>query len=347
MKKNKTEFAVLPAFHGDCILIKTFDVNHDEFTILIDGGTAQTFKYSLKEEIKRITRINLLVLTHIDSDHIAGMINLFKSSAIDDLTIDEIWMNHPEIVEVNTDDSISIGQGDSLKDLIHSKKPGTKILEVSTEENKIIRSGIEFMILSPTLQIKNELYRQWKEATVPKAESRKEDVSLQKEEYLIPLEELNKIPFSPDKKIENDIFNASSISFLLKSFDTSILLLADSRPEIISENLRMNGFTEAKPIDVDYVKISHHGSSNNTSQEQLSLIRSDNFIISTNGGTAKHRHPSRETIARIVFSTSRTDKILNIFFNYKVDELKQRIGDFINDDDFNRGNWKVISKNWF
>jgi len=101
--------------------------------MLIDGGTAQTFRYSLKAELKGITRINLLVLTHIDSDHIAGLISLFKSSTIDDLTIDEIWMNHPEIVEVNTDALISTGQWDSLKELIFSKKPGIKIREVSTK----------------------------------------------------------------------------------------------------------------------------------------------------------------------------------------------------------------------
>src|SRR5690606_17371506 len=170
MKRDKTEFALLPAFHGDCILIKTFDVDHNEFIILIDGGTAKTFKYTLKAELKNVTRINLLVLTHIDSDHIACLISLFTSSLIDYISIDEIWMNHPELVEVNYDELISSAQGDNLKQLILNKKPNVNLLEISTAEKLIVRSGIEFVILSPTPQINNELYRQWVESTIVRSE---------------------------------------------------------------------------------------------------------------------------------------------------------------------------------
>lgn len=347
MKRNSTEFAILPAFHGDCILIKTYDINNDEFIILIDGGTAQTFRYTLKAELKDINRINLLVLTHIDSDHIAGLISLFKSSLIDKITIDEIWMNHPEIVEINKDELISTKQGDSLKELILLKKPEVKLLEITTFDKSIIQGGIEFVILSPTPQIKEELYRQWQLSNLPKTNDDNVNICSQQDIYSNSLEDLSKISFSPDKSINNDIFNSSSISFILKCLDVSILLLADSRPEIITESLRLNCFSETKPLAVDYVKVSHHGSLNNTSQEQLDLIQSNNFMISTNGGTADHKHPSRETVARIVYNSQRKDEILTIYFNHKIDDLKKRIGDFISDTDFDKGNWSAISKNWF
>ncbi|QKJ64188.1 MBL fold metallo-hydrolase [Flavobacterium sp. M31R6] len=347
MKRNSTEFAILPAFHGDCILIKTYDINNDEFIILIDGGTAQTFRYTLKAELKDVNRIDLLILTHIDSDHIAGLISLFKSSLIDNIVIDEIWMNHPEIVEINNDELISTKQGDSLKELILLKNPDVKLIEITTLDKSIIKSGVEFIILSPTPQIKEELYRQWQLANLPKTNNDNVNISSQKEVYSNSLEDLSKIPFSPDKNINNDIFNSSSISFVLKCLDVSILLLADSRSEIITESLRLNCFNETKPLEVDYVKVSHHGSLNNTSQEQLGLIQSNNFIISTNGGTADHKHPSRETIARIVYNSQRKDEVLTIYFNYKIDDIKERIGDFINDTDFEEGNWNAINKNWF
>lgn len=347
MKRNSTEFAILPAFHGDCILIKTFDINNEEFNILIDGGTAQTFRYSLKTELKDINHIDLLILTHIDSDHIAGLISLFKSSLIDNIVINEIWMNHPEIVEINNDDLISTKQGDSLKDLILLKKPDVKLLEISTNDKSILKQGIEFFILSPTQQIKDELYRQWKLSSLPKTDNNNVNISSQKEVYSNSLVDLSKIAFSQDKTINSDIFNSSSIAFMLKCLDISILLLADSRPEIITESLRLNCFNETKPLEVDYVKVSHHGSLNNTSQELLSLIKCENFIISTNGGTADHKFPSRETIARIVYNSQRKDEELNIFFNYKIDHLKERIGDFIHDMDFSPKKWNAINKNWF
>ncbi|MBS0027210.1 ComEC/Rec2 family competence protein [Chitinophaga sp. 22321] len=347
MKRNKTEFAILPAFHGDCILIKTFDTDQNEFIILIDGGTSQTFRHSLKKELENISHIDLLILTHIDSDHIAGLVNLFKSSLIDNITIDEIWMNHPELVEVDDGELISTKQGNNLKNLILLKKPDVKLIEISTLTKLVVKSGIEFVILSPTPEINNELYRQWQVANLAEIKKDRVNISSIKDSYFKSLEDLSKIPFFPDKKINDDIFNSSSISFVLKCYDTSILLLADSRPEIISESLRSNGFNECAPLKVNYVKISHHGSLNNTSQELLGLLRSDNFIISTNGGTSFHKHPSRETIARIIFNSQRTDEVLNIYFNYKVEDIKRRIGDFIIEDDFNSGNWLVENKNWF
>lgn len=347
MKRNKTEFGILPAFHGDCILIKTYDIDHNEFIILVDGGTSQTFKYSLKSELKDVTHINVLVLTHVDSDHIAGLISLFKSSIIDGIAIDEIWMNHPEIVEVNNDELISSKQGDTLRDLIHAKTRGVKIREISTADRSIVISGIEFDILSPTVEIKDELYRQWQASALPQDRDENKNISSHQDIYSKSLEELSNVPFTSHKSFNNDIFNSSSIAFLLKCPDISILLLADARPEIITESLRLKNFSESRPLDVDYVKLSHHGSLNNTSQAQLAIIKSKNFIISTNGGTADHRHPSRETIARIVYSTARTDETINVFFNHKIEDLKKRIGNFIVDDDFNNGNWKAISKNWF
>lgn len=348
MKRSKTEFTLLPAFHGDCILIKTFDNNNDEFVILIDGGTAQTFKYSLKAELKGITRINLLILTHIDSDHIAGLITFLKSSLLNDVIIDEIWMNHPDLVQISTGDLISIRQGESLKNLISSKIPSVKLLGISTANHFVSKSGIEFTILSPTTDIVEELYDRWQASKLPDDKSKMStNISSTKNTYLESLEELSTLPYYPDKTISEDIFNASSISFLLTTKDMSILLLADSRPEIIVDSLNKVGFTKNNPLIVDYVKVSHHGSLNNTSQELLSLIRSSNYLISTNGGTADHKHPSRETIARIVHSATRTNEKLNIYFNHDLKHLKDRIGNFINESDLTKGNWGALYQNRF
>jgi len=347
MKRNKTEFVVLPAFHGDCILIKTYDNEHNEFIILIDGGTAQTFRYSLKDELKNISRINLLILTHIDSDHIAGLIAFFKNSLINEIQIDEIWMNNPDLVEINNGELISVKQGENLKNLILEKKPKTKLIQLSTLDNIINHSGIEFTILSPTIDIVNELYVQWTTLTVLEKEENKSNISSVQNSYLQSLEDLNKIPFSTDKSINEDIFNASSISFLLKCPDISILLLADSRPEIIIQSLKEIGINIVNPLFVDYVKVSHHGSLNNTSQELMDLIISNNYLISTNGGSANHHHPSRETISRIVYNSNRNEEKLNIFFNYDFNSLRERIGDFINENDLEHGNWNAINQNRF
>lgn len=351
MTRTITEINILPAYNGDSILIKTYEGNNNEIIILIDGGTPSTFEYSIKKQLKEISKIDLLVLTHIDNDHIGGLINLFKNSLIKEIDIEEIWYNQPdlEFYESKSEKAlISVTQAEDLKALIREKKKDAIIKEITTENRIINFKEIEFTILSPTPEIKDSLYEVWfKERTISNEIEHKSLISTTTTSYSKSFEELNKIDFNPEKSINNDVFNSSSISFILKCFDISILLLADSRAELISDNLKTLGFSETNPFKVDFVKISHHGSLNNTSQELLSLIKSNNYVISTNGGTSNHKQPSRETIARIVRKKSRNDEILNIYTNYSLESIKSRIGEFINADDFNVGNWKIEHKNTF
>lgn len=62
--------------------------------------------------------------------------------------------------------------------------------------------------------------------------------------YTVSLEELSKLPFKPDKTVEQDLVNASSISFIISCPDINILLLGDSRSEIIEQELKNLGITK-------------------------------------------------------------------------------------------------------
>jgi beta-lactamase superfamily II metal-dependent hydrolase len=351
MSRTQTEFTILPAYNGDSILIKTFDKNKEEFIILIDGGTPSTFDHSLKKKFNGISKINLLVLTHIDSDHIGGLIRFFKNSLIDEIEIDEIWINQPDSEFNQTTNEkalISVRQAENLKALIKKKKPYSKICEITIAYNVINIRGLEFTILSPTVEIKDKFYEVWeKDQLTLKQDALKVHICSGTKVYSKSLKELSEIDFKPDSSINSDIYNSSSIAFILNCPDVNLLFLADSRAEIITESLKQLGHKIGTPLEVDYVKISHHGSLNNTSQELLSLIKSSNYLISTNGGTANHKHPSRETIARIVHKKNRDEKLLNIYTNYKVEDIKLRIGEFVNENDLKEGNWNIEHKNTF
>lgn len=351
MSRTQTEFTILPAFNGDSILIKTFDKNKDEFIILIDGGTPATFDCSLKKNLNGISKINLLVLSHIDSDHIGGLIRFFKNSLIDKIEIDEIWINQPDSEFNQTTNEkalISVRQAENLKVLIKKKKPYSKIREITIADNVINIKGLEFTILSPTVEIKDKLYEVWeKDQLTLKQDALKVDICLGTKVYSKSLKELSEIDFKPHSSINSDIYNSSSIAFILNCPDVNLLFLADSRAEIITESLKQLGHKIETPLEVDYVKISHHGSLNNTSQELLSLIKSSNYLISTNGGTASHKHPSRETLARIVHKKNRDEKLLNIYTNYNVEDIKLRIGEFVKENDLEESNWNIKHKNTF
>lgn len=87
---------MFPASNGDCFLIRGGGVN-----VLIDGGYAATFELHVLPELTQIARegqrLDLLVATHIDQDHILGIIALLEANgpAVPRtiLEIDAIWFN--------------------------------------------------------------------------------------------------------------------------------------------------------------------------------------------------------------------------------------------------------------
>ena len=85
-----------PAKNGDSFLVAADGVN-----ILIDGGYAVTFQTHIRADLLDITkrgeRLDLLVATHIDADHIGGLITFIAANGPSSnpavVTVSEIWHN--------------------------------------------------------------------------------------------------------------------------------------------------------------------------------------------------------------------------------------------------------------
>ena len=135
----------------------------------------------------------------------------------------------------------------------------------------------------------------------------------------VSLEDLaKKVPSLPSGS--GDIPNASSIAFILRCDGLSILMLGDSFPQPVEAFLRSQGYSEEHPLEVDYVKVAHHGSQHNTSNELLDIIKCNNYLISTSG--AQFYHPDRESIAHILCHPRRdpAEKV-HLYFNYDLETL--------------------------
>lgn len=103
----------LPAFNGDSILITFMDNENQERNILIDGGTPKTYDFlvnsrgktkieDLKTVLKKISKkgskIDLLILTHIDEDHIGGLLRWFSLDKLAPDLIGKIWFNSAKLI---------------------------------------------------------------------------------------------------------------------------------------------------------------------------------------------------------------------------------------------------------
>lgn len=90
------QIKMYPAKNGDCFLISAG--NEVKKHILIDCGYVETYKKFLKKDLLEIAerkeKINLMVITHIDADHISGAIKFIEENNRQGfIDINEVWFN--------------------------------------------------------------------------------------------------------------------------------------------------------------------------------------------------------------------------------------------------------------
>src|SRR6476620_1258759 len=94
----------LPANEGDSVLLSWGDSAKPN-RMLTDGGRVRSYP-ALNAAIKALgpkAQLDLVVVTHIDGDHIEGVIRLMQDRKALGLRIDDVWFNgYPQIVAADT-----------------------------------------------------------------------------------------------------------------------------------------------------------------------------------------------------------------------------------------------------
>ncbi|MDQ0660927.1 ComEC/Rec2 family competence protein [Paenibacillus sp. W2I17] len=317
-----TEIMALPALDGDCFLIR-FGEKKDIKNILVDGGRGPIGFQKLKKEIHNMILknefIDLLVLTHVDRDHIQGILSLFKDKSIPKNIFRKIWFNsgrvlyeyfsneiqqNRDIYLTDTESSrVSIAQGIQFESIIETLGISNKDIIKSLDYFQI--EGATFTILSPNIETLTKLHEDW-ETELGEGTSKISFSTHSKDRF--DIDQLINDKFIEDKSLPNK----TSIAFIFEYRNKKILMLGDSHPSIIVNSLEALGYSKRNKLKIDLMKVSHHGSKYNTSDELLQIIECKKFLISTNG--VKHGVPDKECLARII--NSNKDKTY-LYFNYK------------------------------
>lgn len=104
---------VLQAEYGDCLILES-GVGKNSITVLIDGGPYQTFEKHLKQTLQKLPvngKLDLVVLSHIDNDHIIGLVDLLEEirdqreeGTKELVKISKLWHNSfNDLVQLNED----------------------------------------------------------------------------------------------------------------------------------------------------------------------------------------------------------------------------------------------------
>ena len=347
---------IIQSEFGDCFILESKS-NNGSTTILIDGGPYQTFKNHLKPVIQKLLsngKIDLMVLSHIDNDHIIGLLDLLNEikNQRDNRTkelvkISKMWHNSfknllllpDEPVKLITNifrDQSLIERKNFLESLImKGYQQGAdltklaKLLKIPINqgfgsvigvEDKVDftrLNNINLHILGPTKKNLEKLRKEWNDWFTKKQHSEKTESGL-------------------TQFLDKSVPNLASIMFLAEIQDRKILFTGDGLGQDVVDILSKNAMLDQNgKFHVDVLKVPHHGSDRNTSLEFFKAIIAKYYVISANG---RDDNPSLNTLRWIIESEDTGNRSKKIIFTNMTPNIKKVLQKY----DQNKFNYECV-----
>jgi beta-lactamase superfamily II metal-dependent hydrolase len=311
---------VFPAGDGDCLILSWGDAAPYRH-ILVDGGRQsayQTLRPVLSEIAEAGEVIELLVLTHIDADHIEGLLAMAADPDLP-LAPKQVWYNGFE--QLAALEAMGERQADLYSvQLAHLGWPlnletaGSAVM-IETIAEPIDISGLKLTLLSPDrtkLALLHQRWSAWRSAEAARASAR-EIAAVEGVEAMgrAPMPVVLDVDvLAAPTHIDPEPPNGSSIAFIAEWQGRRILMGGDAHPDLLARSLSTLG---EDPVAIDLFKVSHHGSHGNCTRELVERLNCRRHVISTNG--SRHGHPDPQAIARLLKYGPAGPKELH--FNYR------------------------------
>lgn len=339
---------------GDCLILH-YGKKKDPGLILIDGGPASVYKPFLKPRLAEIRAarslepdaslpVDLLLVSHIDDDHIKGILEMTKE-LLDAraaqrplaLKIKGVWHNTFDDIIGNTPDELTASikaqfgaaslAGD--EDLEGLDPDAAKVL-ASVSQGFRLRDDTRGLNLSLNPQFAGKL-------VLAKKNGKKIDMGRGLKFTVVgPMNaEVVKLQkdhdaFLKTKKAEGtagalaafsdtSVANLSSLVVLAEAGKKKMLLTGDARGDKVLTGLELVGLLKAggkSKLKVDVLKGPHHGSDRNVEPIFFRRIVARHYVFSGNG---EHGNPERATLQMLL--DERGDDDYTIHLTYPIKEI--------------------------
>jgi beta-lactamase superfamily II metal-dependent hydrolase len=316
---------LLPARLGDCLLVECLRDGRDPWRLLVDGGPTDTWPL-LQDRLARLAAdgqvVDVAVVTHIDSDHVGGMVPLLRDPAARAM-VGDVWFNgEPHLPDEVRERVRSVTQGEAVGAALTGSARQAAVpwnaafdggaADVGEPGGFVavpVPDGPAVTLLSPTTKRLTALGRRWRETLEEADAGDRRDRELDTPSPLVDL-----LPLSARRTgSDGSTPNGSSIAILLEHRGASVLLAADAFASVLTKGL--TALAQHRGVDalaVDAVKVPHHGSRGNVSVAFVRAVPARHYLVSTNGDI--FHHPDDEAVARIVTSAPRG---ATLWFNYR------------------------------
>jgi hypothetical protein len=344
---------------GDCLLLH-FGTKGEPGLAMIDGGPKSVYAPFLKPRLAEIKKsrkladgvplfVDLLMVSHVDDDHIQGILDFTRElqatpEAASPVRVGSIWHNSFDDVIGNTPDELTAAVAAQFGAAsLNGELPDNATLDVDEEEEVVVSTlkvlasiaqghrlrddaNVLGFVLNP--EFGQGLVLGHKEPLTI-ADGLTFTVAGPMQPELLALQQKHDEWLEQQQKKKSDgaaalaayvdksVPNLSSIVVLARSDGKSMLLTGDARGDKILEGLETVGVLEAgKTMHVDVLKVPHHGSSNNLDHDFFERITADHYVFSGNG---EHGNPEREAFEMLL--AARVDDPFEIHLTYPIDEI--------------------------
>jgi hypothetical protein len=314
---------------GDSLILEYGDGATRRY-ILIDGGPPDNYKNDLEDALKEIVptnKLDLVVLSHIDNDHVVGLLDLLAALEEEQANGDKphikirgLWHNSFQksidpggditqrmqmlmtvagsagvAMPLAADAFFGVKEGNQLRVLAKKLKlPVNKgfaddLIMVETATAPVKYGKLRLRVVGPNQQNLEELRKKWLKWLADAEKNMASPTTLANADQSVP--------------------NLSSIVLLAEYGKKTILLTGDARSDHLLKGLEQAGQLTGGKLHVDVLKVAHHGSNRNHTATFFKKVTADTYVISANG---KDDNPDYETLKWIVEAAKSAGRKINI-----------------------------------
>ena len=308
----------LRARFGDCFLVQWGDPPR---ALMIDAGVGKTYQESIVGALARcrsdgVQRLELLVVTHLDRDHIGGIEQVIRERAVHGMAIDDVWFNGAPHIPREPLQVRSVEQAEALgRLLIEQGLPWNtafagKPVRLPSRGAPVVREfagGLRVTVLSPDLAQLKRLATIWPQAVKDELEIATRGTTTRRPPVRLPID----LDDLAARTFEEDVSqaNGSSIALLVEHQGRAAVLTGDAYPSVVLKGWRRLVADRGQAPRVDLLKLSHHGSHTNTSPALLRTLKPRRVLISTDGSA--YGHPHAETLAWAIKAIKGVELVFN------------------------------------
>jgi len=340
---------VVQALEGDCFLLDYGTAAKPQH-LLIDGGPKEVYRAYLRPVLAEIAgrgnQLDMVMLSHVDNDHVVGLVDLFAEMTQQQrqgqaplIAVNSVWMNSfdlegapvpaavfamtpppaattaPELDAAGVPVPLQgVAEGMDVRrmvgDLDIPLNRGFKRGEVTldTITGPLTFGNLTLTIIGPTQSNLERMRREWQAWLLAHARIA--------------------AAAAPDLRarvqLDQSIPNRSSIMVLAEAHGKRVLLTGDGRGDhIVTGLVRAGLMAEGSTFHVDILKMPHHGSARNVSRKFFDQITANVYVFSADG---KNGNPDLATLIWLVEAVKaqgRKVRLVMTNLTPTVDDLKQ------------------------